>query len=258
MASQLGPANHFRCNEFGHTCPRGVTGDYGRGVPHPSRNAPNNDVNQTVSYDNCGSDDTEGYLVSARETADAIKRLEADAGRAVVASIQGPPSPYTVHWTAPSPADDSCGSASCPWPAITHSCTTTDGRVGDPGVRNAQLVQDVGVNGLQLSVCDDSFGPGLARVAMLINRTLSQACIPGQVASNAAGQPDCKVTQTSLNGSGQPMSPAAVPSCADSGDSPPCWQLQTTASCPGQSLTVLPDPDLPASGQGKVNYDCAK
>src|SRR5262249_45008431 len=57
MASQLGPSQNFRCNEFGHTCPTGVTGPM-RSTPHPDRNAPSQDVTHMVSYDNCASDDT--------------------------------------------------------------------------------------------------------------------------------------------------------------------------------------------------------
>src|SRR3982751_2775736 len=47
LDSRLGPPRNFRCNEFGHLC----------GGKPPNRNAPNNDVNQTMSYDNCVSND---------------------------------------------------------------------------------------------------------------------------------------------------------------------------------------------------------
>ena len=80
IASQLGPPANFRCNEFGHMC---------NGV-HPSRHAPGMDVNAMVSYDTCTSNDTEGYLLSAVETANRIKALKADPSKVIVAAITGP------------------------------------------------------------------------------------------------------------------------------------------------------------------------
>jgi len=78
------------------------------------------------------------------QTADAIKSLKADPASVVVASIQGAPTPYVVHWSTPTPPDTSCGAPSCPFPAIAHSCTASDGRYGDPGIRTAQLAQEFG------------------------------------------------------------------------------------------------------------------
>ena len=51
------------------------------------------------------------------------------------------------------------GAASCPWPEITHTCTATDSSFADPGVRTAELVQEFGVNGLSVSICDANYAP---------------------------------------------------------------------------------------------------
>jgi hypothetical protein len=128
MASQLGPPSNFRCNEFGHTCPTGVT-SIGRSFPHPDRNAPNLDVAATVTYAGCVSDDNDGYLLSAADTANRIKSLKRDPSQVLVAAITGPASPYTVTWKAPSSTDTSCNTTgkTCPWPVIAHSCTATNG-----------------------------------------------------------------------------------------------------------------------------------
>ena len=75
------------------------------------------DVNATVTYDRCVSNDNEGYLLSTTDTANRIKALKPDPSQVIVASIQGSPTPYTVHWTNPTSPDSSCGAASCPWPA---------------------------------------------------------------------------------------------------------------------------------------------
>ena len=96
IASQLGPPANFRCNEFGHLCRDGAGN-----LVHPNRNAPNNDVNASVSYASCTSNDAEGYLLSVRGTANRIKALKADDGQVMVAAITGAPSPYVVGWKAP-------------------------------------------------------------------------------------------------------------------------------------------------------------
>ena len=128
LASQLGPPANFRCNEFGHSC----------GGAHPNRNAPGNDVNATVNYSACMSNDAEGYLVSVADTAARVKALKGgDPDRLLVAVIAGPKTPYQVNWKAPSTADTSCGAASCPWPVIAHSCTAADTSFADPAVRAA-------------------------------------------------------------------------------------------------------------------------
>ena len=142
IASQLGPPANFRCNEFGHLCDDGAGN-----LVHPNRNAPNNDVNASVSYASCTSNDAEGYLLSVRDTANRIKALKADDGQVMVAAITGAPSPYVVGWKAPSTADTSCGAASCPWPVIQHACTAADGSFADPAVRINELVRQFGANG---------------------------------------------------------------------------------------------------------------
>jgi len=252
MASQLGPPIHFRCNEFGHMCSlRGLA------PMHPDRDAPNQNVNASVAYGNCVSNDSEGYLLSATDTANRIKSLKIDASRMVVASIQGDAGPYSVHWTNPSPVDTSCGSASCPWPEVTHSCTAADGSYGDPGVRIAQFAGEFGFNGSRASICDGTFATSLDRVARQINQVLGPSCIPGAIGLNSAGQPDCRVVEQLTDSSGRNVG-HTVPSCTEVDGAAPCWQLGTDASCPGQILNVSPDPGVPTSGRTVFAYDCAK
>ncbi len=219
IQSLLGPPGNFRCNEFGHNCDGA----------HPRRSAPNNDVASTVNYSSCSSNDTEGYLLSATDTADRIKQLKADPSQIAVISIQAPSTPYTVTWKNPSTPDASCGAASCPWPVIAHSCAADDGSFGDPGVRTAQLVSQFGAHGVVLPICVDSFAASLDRAAMLINSFLSPPCIPGRVQRSATGSPDCKVTRHVATGTGS-FTDTLVPSCADNGGVAPCWQLSPQAS----------------------------
>jgi hypothetical protein len=249
IASALGPPSNFRCNEFGHVCSMG-----GGPLMHPSRNAPNMDVTAMVSYEQCNSNDSEGYLLSVKDTADRLKRLKDDPSLVFFTSIQGPATPYTVHWRSPSTADRSCGAASCPWPEITHSCVAADSSFADPGVREAELAQQFGSNGMVLSICDNSFAPALDRIAQRLNGGASgPLCLGGRVGANALGAPDCKVMQQ-IGSVTQTVS-----ACADNGAVAPCWQLQTTPSCSlGPTLIVTEDPNVPAAASATLTYSCAK
>jgi len=166
MASQLGPPANFRCNEFGHLC--GTNNDM-----RPVRSAPDNNVDATVSYASCTSNDAEGYLLGVVDTANRLKALKANANKVIVAAITGPAAPYKVIWRAPSTADSSCGAASCPWPQIEHSCTATDGSFADPAVRIIQLANQFGGNGIVASICADSLATPLQTIAQAIVARLS-------------------------------------------------------------------------------------
>jgi len=248
IQSQLGPPGNFRCNEFGHDCDGA----------HPARFAPNNDVTTTVTYNSCSSNDSEGYLLGATDTANRIKALKNDPSQIAVVAIQAPATPYTVNWKNPSPLDTSCGAASCPWPVIAHSCAASDGSFGDPGVRTAQLVREFGAHGVVLPICVDSFASSLDRAAMLINSLLSPPCIPGRVQQNATETPDCKVTRHVATGTGS-FTDKVVPSCADNGGVAPCWQLTVGgAGCEtGQILDVSADPNVSPTTATNITVSCA-
>ena len=253
IASQLGPPQSFRCNEFGHMCSSG-----GGALMHPNRNAPNLDVAQMVTYDNCVSNDTEGYLLSAVDTANRLKSLKADPAQVLVAAITGQASPYAVTWKAPASADTSCNTTvkSCPWPVIAHSCTATNGSFADPGVRTADLVDQFGANGLLLPICADDFGPGLETLAAKLGTTMAGRCISEPIADDptrAGYQPQCSVEVHVLNSQGA-FTNQAVPPCADNGGAPPCWSLLTDASgCQRPDITFATAPP----GTGSATYECA-
>jgi hypothetical protein len=257
MASQLGPPANFRCNEFGHLC------DDGTGTNtfiHPNRNAPNLDVAATVMYPSCRSNDQEGYLLGAADTANRIKSLKADPSQVIVAAITGPAMPYTVTWKAPSTADTSCNTngQSCPWPVIAHSCTATDGSFADPSVRIGEFVNQFGANGLILPICTDNFGPSLDRIAALINASLQPPCIQQKVAMKPGTQePDCTVVSHTQNSLGQFMD-GIVPWCG-SGAAAPCWQLDPAGmGCANGSIVhVMPDPNVPMSTAQNATVNCS-
>ena len=253
MASQLGPPENFRCNEFGHLCDDG-TGNFA----HPNRNAPANNVSAMVTYAACRSNDAEGYLLGVVDTANRLKSLKADPAQIVVMSIQAPASPYTVTWKAPVTADSSCGAASCPWPQIAHSCTASDASVGDPGVRAAELVAQFGDNGLVAPICDDDFAPSLDLAATLVKSRAVAPCLPGAIGSNATGtEPDCKVTEHYVDANGASVD-KALPFCSGNDTPAPCWRLEARPVCASRAMVIKPDPAVPPSGSETFTYDCAK
>ena len=246
LMSQLGPLTNFRCNEFGHLCARG-----GGPPAHPDRSAPGNNVAATVSYDSCVSNDTEGYELSAQDTAARLKTLKDDPSRIVVASIQGPASPYVVHWRPPSANDTSCGATSCPWPEITHACTSTDGSWADPGVRTQQMTMQFGSNGLVVPICADSYAPALQQIATAIGQLFVPGCIRSTLVDDPSKpgiQPNCTVTGHAPQPNGS-TTDSPVPACADTAGVGPCWTptRQDSTCSGGVAFLYTPDPAAPGA-----------
>jgi hypothetical protein len=224
LASQLGPPANFRCNEFGHLCDGAA----------PRRSAPDNDVDATVTYGNCVSNESGGYLLGVQDTANRLKALKADDGQVMFAAITGAPTPYTVRWQPSRAPDRSCGEDFCPWPVITHACVSPEYAFADPAVRVAELAGKFGANGLVTSICEDDFSPALSNVASEIIAYVNEPCIMGHVAKRAGTtHDDCTVTD---NATGN-----AIPACGDTGGAGPCWRLEAGASgCSGVSVRVTP------------------
>jgi hypothetical protein len=247
MASQLGPPANFRCNEFGHLCNDG-TGHY----VHPNRNAPNLDVTAMVTYDDCISNDAEGYLLSVRDTVNRIRALKADDGQVMVAAITGPPAPYVNTWRAPSVADTSCNAnaQSCPWPMIAHSCSAADLSFADPAVRIAEMVDDFGSHGRLLSICGGEFGGALSDIGEDVVHYVSAPCITGRIAKiSGTTRDDCVVTDNAGN--------AVIPNCADAGQGNACWRLVSGGAngCNGVSVSVQ-DAQGHALTEQDITVDC--
>ena len=83
--------------------------------------------------------------------------------------------------------------------------------------------------------------------ATLMKSLLAAPCLPGSIGENSAGTgPDCKVTEHYQNENGM-LVDKDVPSCADSGDVGPCWNLrQDLPACLHPALRIRPDPNEPA------------
>jgi len=240
IESQLGPPTSFRCNEFGHLCD---------GNP-PKRRAPSNDASASVSYENCTSRNMPRFLLPVIDIANQIKSLKGDDGQIMVAAITGPQEPYVVGWKSPTPADTSCGAASCPWPQIAHSCMAADGSFADPAVRIAELVGHFGANGRLQSICADNFAPALGNIAENIVRYVNAPCIQGRIAKRpGTTRDDCTVVNSDTG--------ASVASCDDTGGAGECWRVVPGGTnCSGVSVVVQADPQGAADPPGNLTVKC--
>jgi hypothetical protein len=187
-----------------------------------------------------------GLLKTVGDAAAQIKALKADpAKQIIVASIQGPATPYQVHWRPSNTTDFG------PWPEVTHACTAADASFADPGVRTAEFVAQFGDNGLLSSICDADFGTALERLAARIGMALGGPCISEAIADDptrAGYQPQCSAQMIVGNVF------QGVPSCIDNGAAPPCWSLSTDAAgCQRPQVTVAAGSTPPAAAR----YECA-
>ena len=233
--SQYGPIENFICNEWGHLCSLN-----GGPLMKPSRFAPNNSVNDVVTYspangpNNCTSAEGQGVLSSVGDTgfSGMIKKLKPDPmNQILVAGLFGPPYEYTVTWrTAPVPGQI--------WPTIKHSCGSENSvtSFADPGVREDYFIQQFGANGLEDTFCQANYGQSLATIAQKLSALLAPQCIVGTVATRSNSPTlDCTVTDVAPNMS-DPSHPiqTVVPACADTGGMTPCWTLDPgTGPSPG-------------------------
>jgi hypothetical protein len=190
LSSQLGPTSNFRCSEFGVVC----------NGAKPPRVAPNGQVTDTVTLQNCTSSECDGLLTPVAEFVARIKALKASPATEILfAAIAGPTAPYQVIWRAPSLADSSCGLASCPWPAVAHSCVAADTSFADPGIRIAQAASAFGTNGFTSSICETNFGPALQQVASRIGSLLAAG---GGSGGSGGTIPTCATTGSGGRGGG--------------------------------------------------------
>ena len=158
IADPLGPPSNYRCNEFGHQC---------RGSK-PPRQAPTGNLTDTVTLEDCVPAEANGMLTPVATLVAQIRALKPDPDHQIVVSaITGPATPYQVHWRNPSSLDTQ------PWPEITHACTARDTSFADPAVRIGAFVDAFGANGVQLSICDDSYAPALQIIGERVGQTIS-------------------------------------------------------------------------------------
>jgi len=155
LDSPLGPPVSFRCNEFGHLC---------NGVK-PPRQAPNGDVTSAVTLEGCVSAEDAGMLIPVSKVVEQLRSLKRFPDQQIaVATVAGPPTPYTVKWHAPTSRDTG------PWPEMAQSCTASDASWADPAVRLTQWAAAFGNNGASVSVCNTDYAPSFQRFGDILKQ----------------------------------------------------------------------------------------
>jgi hypothetical protein len=214
----LGPRSSFRCFEYGVTC-----SESGRGFG--DRTA-------------CRSDEDGPYIASVASFARFLKDLGGpgsdDDSALVLAGIYGldidtrEPAPVRVGASPPSPD-----------PGLQPVCERAVGsgtRTAAPGVRLAEFFDAFPGQVTETSICDDSYGDSLFRLATRVRRLRGLDCLGGELAdidpATAGAQIECSVKDVTAPGTADERS-IEVPSCETTGNTAPCWRLATdAAACP--------------------------
>jgi hypothetical protein len=240
MSDPLGPFWSFRCNEFGHLC--NINGT----LQPPPRGA-------AANLQGCVSNETpSGRLTKVGDEVAFLRSLKSDPNNQIlVAAITGPETPYTVELIPASMTSDRVDPQVA---SIKHSCVENSGEYADPSVRIHQWVDSFGGNGLQLTICADSFAQAMMTIGRKMNMLLAAQCIYGTLRDSdpttpAVLDPECQVTDHSFDAQNNPVS-TSVPACADNGNSPPCWSIVDDAmNCPGaKTLNVNRGTVMPPNG----------
>lgn len=138
-----------------------------------------------------------------------------------------PPGPYTE---CAGPLSQACAQV------LQHSCMDPDlpERFGDPAVRLNAVVDAVADHG-ERSICATSYGPTVDSLARtIVSYQNGNGCLTGYLRTPL--DPRCEVDDAVPAPAGSQVQ--AIPSCAASDGSKPCWRIETSPACP-----VVTDPE---------------
>jgi hypothetical protein len=225
----------------------------------------------TLDLTACVSNDTStGLLTPVSKFVSDIKALKADPDHQIlVAAITGSPTPYTVSW-----GPEQNGQNTKPgelWPEIMHSCGAVggddvnpenppsqqieDGSFADPGVRITQFVTSFQDNVVR-SICDASYASSMHAIATKLGQLVTLPCVTETIQNDDNGNPDCSVVESVTNN--DVTQSTAIPSCASTGNSPPCWSMAVEAgSCAGSTLLVNDTAQNAAAQNVTVTLSCS-
>jgi hypothetical protein len=156
----------------------------------------------------------------------------------ILVGIDGPETP--VKTILMDPSQGNTPYHACPAPmlsatcseALDHSCENTaqPAFFADPAVRLNFVIDSV-TNHRVTSICGDDptktpdFTDAMQKLAELISTQIGPGCLDAPVANRSDdGTPDCTVEDVTTHPDG-PATIVTVPSCAQNGNVPPCWQL---------------------------------
>jgi hypothetical protein len=207
----LGPIDSFRCFEFGVTCDE----------PDPRAEGPRT---------NCRSNESSPYLASVQSYLDVLEAVR-PGGQVSVHAIIGDPSPVEVSRYRPQGATEER-------PDLVPSCRSEDisgdMNFADPGVRLAQLANELGERGSTSTWCSQEYDTAMAAFGDRLNQELvGQPCLLG---APTAAVPEC--TAQLVHSTGAPAE--TLPACDASATNAPCWRfVENPIACPTGSHFVL-------------------
>ncbi|HEY2749151.1 MAG TPA: hypothetical protein VGL86_31245 [Polyangia bacterium] len=210
--AEYGPLDRFRCTQHGIAC---------NGAPVPA--AAVSGLTGCTSYDGSNG----GKLTDISQYADFFTRpgaqggVKADPNDVKLVALAGPVDPVGVTVTSPCAFDATI--AMCP--KLNPSCVAPNDTLafGDPAVRLATVVHASQQDFLG-SICASDDSDVMRMLVPVGQGGLDPGCIKTLVATRADGTPDCAVDDVTTAPDGT-QTTRELPSCAENGDTPPCWQL---------------------------------
>jgi hypothetical protein len=193
--------------------------------------------------------------------------VKVDPQDVILVGIDGPESPFeTILYD---PAQGNAPYHACPTPMLSQNCTEAlqhscengpqPGFFADPPVRLNAVINSV-MNHKVASICGDDltkapdYTNAMHQLGELIGGHLKPACINAPVANRADdGTPDCIVEDVTANPNGTTTT-VEIPSCAENGNTTPCWQLDDLLA-QYQMQGCVPPPG-PAPPSCKLPLDC--
>jgi hypothetical protein len=269
LSNPLGPFDHYRCNRYGHLCHDPASASPAALISpplNPPPDAQGTGAAPALDLVDCQDNDTAtGLLTPVSAFVNQIRALKPDPDdQILVAALVAPASPYTVAWM---PAQD--GQNAHPtelWPEVQESCGargasnvspsaqqfTTDGTFGEPGVRLTQFANGFS-NKVVASVCDASYATTMTAIANQIAQLPSgRDCLKGTLQRDVQGRPSCSVAAQVVDGT--TTKTVQYPSCADTGNAPPCWTVSLGApNCTGAAFSTM---DAPGAPSASVTVTC--
>jgi hypothetical protein len=249
LTNPLGPLTHYRCNEFGQLCQEPAENNAIISPPlDPPSDAQNLNGVPTLGLTICrDNENANGLLIPVNTFVDEIKALKPNPDSQIfVAAIGGPDNVYSVSWT---PALGGQAQPGELWPQMGPACTSTDGNIGEPGVRLAEFTSSFVNDGGVGSVCGADYALEMENLAITISQLPGAVsnCLAGEIQQTSAGAPNCEVAAMVPQPNGQSL---VVPysSCIASANTAPCWSLTPgTGACAGKSIAVTDAPGAPST-----------
>lgn len=232
VADPYGAPGIYRCAEFGWSC-------IGGPPPHMP-NPIDNPID--IALPACVPAENYGRLTPVATLSAALRAFKHDPDEVSVSLISGAAGMVVVGQQV---VDPGTGVPEAE-PRLQPACTGPDGESATPAVRLKAWADTFAANGIFIPVCteDDQLATVVSAQLNQINSAYGSSCLDGVPILTEAGQPNCQVTQTSVDEAGTEVR-WALPYCDPDRTVLPCWKMDVDAlQCidTGPAFTVCRDP----------------